>query len=59
MEESSHNPEPPAESESLPPGASSVEDKCPICLDDFKDKAFVTVCFHILPLHVYQFVFVS
>ncbi len=29
-------------------GAKSVEDRCPICLEDFEDKAFVDACFHIL-----------
>lgn len=29
------------------PGAKSVEERCPICLEDFKDKAFVDACFHI------------
>ena len=30
-------------------GASSAEERCPICLEDFQDKAFVDACFHILP----------
>ena len=36
------------EGEPLPAAASSLEDKCPICLDEYCDKAFITVCFHIL-----------
>lgn len=28
--------------------ACAVEERCPICLDDFQDKAFITSCFHIL-----------
>ena len=31
-------------------GAGSVEQRCPICLEDFEDKAFIDVCFHILEL---------
>lgn len=27
-------------------GASSVEERCPICLEDYEDKAFVDACFH-------------
>ena len=30
------------------PAAKAVEAGCPICLESFKDKAFVDVCFHIL-----------
>ncbi len=29
-------------------GAGSTEERCPICLEDFQDKAFVNACFHIL-----------
>ena len=28
--------------------ASSYELKCPICLEDYENKAFVNVCFRIL-----------
>ena len=35
-----------------PEGGAAVvgmaEERCPICLDDFQDKAFITSCFHIL-----------
>ncbi len=31
----------------LAAGAISVEERCPICLEDFEDKAFVDACFHI------------
>lgn len=31
-----------------PPAASVVEERCPICLDSFQDKAFIPSCFHIL-----------
>ena len=34
-------------------GASSAEERCPICLEDFQDKAFVDACFHILPPLLY------
>ena len=27
-------------------GASAAEDRCPICLEDYKNKAFVDACFH-------------
>lgn len=27
-------------------GASSAEERCPICLEDFEDKAFIDACFH-------------
>lgn len=27
-------------------GASSAEERCPICLEDYKDKAFIDACFH-------------
>lgn len=38
-----------ADSEELvTPAAKAVESGCPICLESFKDKAFVDVCFHIL-----------
>ena len=30
------------------PAASSVEDRCPVCLEDYSDKAFVESCFRIL-----------
>lgn len=30
-------------------GASSAEQRCPICLEDFQDKSFIDACFHILP----------
>jgi len=30
------------------PAAKAIEAGCPICLESFKDKAFVDVCFHIL-----------
>jgi len=33
------------------PAAKAIEAGCPICLESFKDKAFVDVCFHILFLH--------
>lgn len=29
-------------------GANSSEERCPICLEDFEDKAFIGACFHIL-----------
>ena len=29
-------------------GASTSEQRCPVCLEDFEDKAFVDSCFHIL-----------
>ena len=29
-------------------GASTAEERCPICLEDFEDKAFIDACFHIL-----------
>ena len=28
------------------PGAALVEERCPICLDDYQNKAFITTCFH-------------
>ena len=28
--------------------AGAVEQRCPICLEDFKDKTFIDACFHIL-----------
>ena len=28
--------------------ANSFEQKCPICLEDYDDKAFVNICFRIL-----------
>ena len=31
--------------------ASTVEQRCPICLEDFENKTFIDSCFHIL-LHV-------
>lgn len=44
------DPQPPEDGDGvvLAPGAAVVEDKCPICLDDYQDKAFITTCFHIL-----------
>lgn len=36
------------EQTSEPKAAGMVEERCPICLDDFQDKAFVASCFHIL-----------
>ena len=33
-------------------GAGSTEERCPICLEDFQDKAFVNACFHILIMHL-------
>ncbi|XP_065905922.1 E3 ubiquitin-protein ligase Topors-like isoform X2 [Dysidea avara] len=32
--------------ENVAPAAKAVEAGCPICLESFKDKAFVDVCFH-------------
>lgn len=34
------------------PAAKTVEAGCPICLESFKDKAFVDVCFHILTIDI-------
>ena len=31
--------------------ANSFDQKCPICLEDYDDKAFVNVCFRILIYH--------
>lgn len=28
------------------PAASSTEDRCPVCLEDYEQKAFVDACFH-------------
>ena len=36
----------------MAPGASAIEERCPICLDDYQDKAFIATCFHILKLCV-------
>ena len=30
------------------PAASSTEDRCPVCLEDYQQKAFVDACFRIL-----------
>jgi len=38
----------PDSEEHVTPAAKTVEAGCPICLESFKDKAFVDVCFHIL-----------
>ena len=27
-------------------GAGSAEERCPICLEDYDDKAFIDACFH-------------
>ena len=27
-------------------GAESAEERCPICLEDYEDKAFIDACFH-------------
>lgn len=27
-------------------GAGSTEERCPICLEDYQDKAFIDACFH-------------
>lgn len=40
----------PDSEEHVAPAAKTVEAGCPICLEGFKDKAFVDVCFHILNL---------
>lgn len=32
-------------------GASTAEERCPICLEDFEDKAFIDACFHILSVY--------
>ena len=37
-----------AESVEATAGASSAEQRCPVCLGDFQDKAFIDACFHIL-----------
>jgi len=29
-------------------GAGAIEQRCPICLEDFEDKTFIDACFHIL-----------
>lgn len=33
-------------------GATSAEERCPICLEDFEDKAFIDACFHILYIYI-------
>ena len=38
----------PDSEEHVTPAAKTVEAGCPICLESFKDKSFVDVCFHIL-----------
>jgi len=37
--------------DNVAPAAKAIEAGCPICLESFKDKAFVDVCFHILLHH--------
>ena len=34
--------------------ANSFEQKCPICLEDYDDKAFVNICFRILIYNYYN-----
>ena len=36
-------------------GASTSEQRCPVCLEDFEDKAFVDSCFHILLSKMYLY----
>lgn len=37
-----------ANAEESAAGAGAVEQRCPICLEDFEDKTFIDACFHIL-----------